>query len=198
MAKTATTKPPEFLAPVETLAEIFGLTSARINQLAADGIIVRHERGKYDLLASVKKYCEYLRTKKKNQFDGGDTPDGKDYEKHRSRYTAAKADIAEIDAAMKKGQAHDATAVAKVWYDMIAAARGKFLSVPTKAAGEMDGMTTPERQAFLQTLVEDALRELSDYSPEVITGTWENDLKKKASGDEDEDENAPKPGEDDE
>ena len=61
-----------------------------------------------------------------NQWDDGSAG----YSEARARLTKAKADIAELDAELKKGTAHDAEAVAAVWADMIGNARAKLLSLP--------------------------------------------------------------------
>lgn len=158
--------------PVETLAKLFNLTAVRIQQLAGDGVVVRKERGRYDLWASIRNYIKFLQDRKVNQWDaGGD--DGKGWARERERLTRAKADVAEIEAALLKGQSHDAAAVAKVWGDMIGNARAKLLSMPTKLAGALDGLTITEREALIKEAVNEALRELAAYSPEVVTGEWE-------------------------
>ena len=160
--------------PVETLANLFDLTAVRIQQLAGDGVVVRKKRGRYDLWQSVRGYIKYLQTRKTNQHDGDtSTPEGQSYEAHRARLTKAKADIAEIEAELKKGTTHAAEAVAAVWADMIGNARAKLLALPTKLAGALDGLSITEREALLKDGVSEALRELADYSPQAITGEWE-------------------------
>jgi len=63
-------KPPTPSAPkvaqadTTQLCRLFNLTSARIGQLAKDGIIVKTERNKYDLWRSVRGYIEFLQRSK--------------------------------------------------------------------------------------------------------------------------------------
>jgi phage terminase Nu1 subunit (DNA packaging protein) len=158
---------------VNTLAKLFNLTTVWIQKLAEKKIIVKAGRGQYELWPSIKGYITHLQTRKTNQHDGSNTEDGQNYEAHRARLTRAKADIAEIDAELKKGTTHDAQAVAAVWADMIGNARAKLLGLPTKLAGALDGLTITERESLIKEGVNEALRELADYSPEVVTGEWE-------------------------
>lgn len=158
---------------VTTLSKAFGLTAMRVQQLATDGVVVKKARGEYLLLASMRGICEYQLKKPKNQHSGdSNTADGQSYEAHRARLTKAKADKAEVEAALIKGTAHDAQAVAAVWTDMIGNARAKLLALPTKLAAQLEGMTIAERQDAIQAAVAQALTELSDYSPEAVTGEY--------------------------
>lgn len=156
-----------------TLALMFGVTAMRVQQLASDGVVVRKGRGQYLLIDSVRNYLAYSKGKPKNQHDGSDSEAGRTYEAHRARLTKAKADIAEIEADLKKGTTHDAAAVAAVWADMIGNARAKLLGLPTKLAGALDGLTITEREAIIKDGVNEALQELAEYSPDVVTGEWE-------------------------
>ncbi len=155
---------------VGTLAKLFNLTSVRIHQLVSDGVVIRVARGKYDLWQSIRNYIKFLQERKVNQWSGSkesDTPG--DYEAHRARLTKAKADIAELDAELKKGTAHDAESVAAVWADMIGNAKQKLLEIPASIAKVLEGMTVQERQEAIRKAIHKALSELADYSPEIIT-----------------------------
>lgn len=156
---------------VEALADLFNMTTVRVQQLAAEGVVVKHARGRYDLWASVRNYIKYLQERKVNQWSGS-TNEEDGYTQHRARLTKAKADKAEVEAALIKGTAHDAQAVAKVWEDMIGNARAKLLALPTKLAAQLEGMTIAQRQDAIQSTVAQALTELAEYSPEVVTGEY--------------------------
>jgi phage terminase Nu1 subunit (DNA packaging protein) len=168
---------------VGVLAKLFNLTAVRVQQLATDGIVIKHARGRYDLWPSIRNYIKYLQERKVNQWSGSGEGAG-DYEGHRARLTKAKADMAEMDAELKKGTVHAAEAVAAVWADMISNARAKLLALPTKLAGALDGLTITERQEVLKLAMNEALQELASYRPEVVTGEWE---KKRRSDDDAED-----------
>lgn len=154
---------------VTFLAQCFGLSAMRIQQLATDGVIVRAGHGQYRLMQSIQNMLVYQREKPKNQHSGDNSEDGQSYEAHRARLTKAKADMAEIEAEVMKGKAHDAEAVAAVWADMIGNARAKLLALPTTLASQLEGMTIQERQEAIQLGVNDALKELAEYSPEIVT-----------------------------
>lgn len=154
---------------VGTLAKLFNLTSVRIHQLVSDGVVIRVARGKYDLWQSIRNYIKYLQERKVNQWSGSKESDNPgDYEAHRARLTKAKADIAELDAELKKGTAHDAEAVAAVWADMIGNAKQKLLEIPASIAKVLEGMTVQDRQELIRKSIHKALSELADYSPEII------------------------------
>lgn len=172
---------------VQEIAELTGYTTQRIDQLSAEGVTVKLGHGKYDAFGTLQNLFSHVRTKRMNQHDSADpsSPEGQSYEAHRARLTKAKADIAEIDAELKKGTVHDAGAVAAVWADMIGNARAKLLGLPVKLAGSLDGLTIAERQEVLKEAIIEALQELAQYRPEVVTGEWE---KKRRSDTDDEEE----------
>jgi phage terminase Nu1 subunit (DNA packaging protein) len=57
-------KPKVAEADTAQLCRLFGLTSARIGQLAKDGIIYKTGRNKYDLWRSIRGYIEFLQKSK--------------------------------------------------------------------------------------------------------------------------------------
>lgn len=46
--------------PCKFLAQLFGVSERRVQQLAKEGVIPKAERGEYPLLASVKSYVKSL------------------------------------------------------------------------------------------------------------------------------------------
>jgi phage terminase Nu1 subunit (DNA packaging protein) len=158
--------------PVETLAKLFNLTAVRIQQLAKDGVIVKHERGRYDLWASIRGYIKFLQDRRVNQWDaGGD--DAGDWQKHRARLTSAKADMAEMQAAILKGTVHEAKAVEAVWTDHLLACRAKLLSMPKKLAPRIHGA---DKLAIIESEIDaavtEALNELAEYDPQLATDRY--------------------------
>jgi phage terminase Nu1 subunit (DNA packaging protein) len=152
------------------LAELFGYSAKRIEQLADEGIVVKRSRGKYALWESIKGLVLHRDTKKKNQWDGDE---GGSYEEHRARLTAAKADVAEISAAIAKGQAHDAGAVEAVWTDMLMNARSKLLALPTRLAPKLrKANDLAVVKDILETAITEALNELAAYDPARVTNEY--------------------------
>jgi phage terminase Nu1 subunit (DNA packaging protein) len=158
---------------VKDLAELFGYTTQRIDQLVAEGVVVKHGRGKYAVWESVKGLILHRDTKRKNQWDGDGSEEGESYEAHRARLTKAKADIAEIEADLRKAQVHDAGAVMAVWGDMIANAKAKLLAMPTVLAGRVHGEESLETiRSMIEEAITQALNELSEYDPSLATDRY--------------------------
>jgi phage terminase Nu1 subunit (DNA packaging protein) len=156
------------------LAEMFGYDKRRIEQFADEGVVVRVARGSYSVWDSIRGIVHHRETKRKNQWDGDpDSPEGQDYEAHRARLTKAKADIAEIEADLRKAQVHDGGAVMAVWADMISNAKAKLLSMPTTLAGRVHGEESLEA---IRNLIEEAviqsLNELAEYDPSLATDRY--------------------------
>mgnify|MGYP001012716662 CR=1 FL=1 len=157
---------------VGTLARLFNLTAVRVQQLAKDGVVIKAERGRYDLWASIRGYIKFLQDRRVNQWDGnGD--DAGDWQKHRARLTAAKADMAEMQAAILKGTVHEARAVESVWTDHLLACRAKLLGMPKKLAPRVHGvakLTAIETE--IEAAVTEALNELAAYDPALVTDRY--------------------------
>lgn len=156
---------------VGTLSKLFNLTAVRVQQLAKDGVIVKGERGKYELWPSIRGYIKFLQERKVNQWDAEGDDDN--YTKHRSRLTQAKADMAQMQAAAMKGQFHEASVVEEVWIDMLMNCRSKLLALPTKAAPKLRKETNlAVVKSILQEGIHEALQELSEYDPSRITNRY--------------------------
>lgn len=160
------------VATAEQLAELFDLTKVRVHQLVTEGVVVKVERGVFDLIESVRGYVRFLKQRRVNQYDGG-ADDGGDWSKHRARLTAAKADMAEMQAAILKGTVHEAKAVEAVWTDHLLACRAKLLGLPKKLAPRIHGvekLTAIETE--LEAAVTEALNELASYDPALVTDRY--------------------------
>jgi len=92
----------------------------------------------------------------------GDTSDA-DIDELKRRKLAAEAAMAEIDLALRRGDALAAADVGKAWADMVAAFRAKVLGIPAKLApalvAETDLILT---RSMLEDVLHEALRELAD------------------------------------
>lgn len=157
--------------PAKTLAGLFSLTEVRIQQLAKAGVIKKVAHGRYDLWASIKGYVRYLQDRSVGR--GAGDGEGSEYNKHRARLFKARADEAEMRAAIMRGDCHDAEAVRECWLEGQANFRARLLGVPSKGAQAVEGMSTiAERKAVLEKLVHEALNELSDYDAKQLTERW--------------------------
>lgn len=155
---------------IKDLAELFGYTTQNIDVLTKEGLVVRRSHGKYAVWESIKGLMLHKETKKKNQWDG---EEGGDYEAHRARLTKAKADVAEITAAIAKGQAHDAGAVEAVWTDMLMNCRAKLLAMPSRLAPKLRKESDlAVCKNIVEQAVHDALAELASYDPARVTNEY--------------------------
>jgi hypothetical protein len=88
------------------------------------------------------------------------------YDEARTRKVAAEAAIAELELAKIKGDLADVAAVVSAWEDVLAALKGKLLSIPTKMgpifAADDDALSI---QGKLEAQIRECLDELSNYQP---------------------------------
>jgi phage terminase Nu1 subunit (DNA packaging protein) len=149
--------------PVGTLAKLFNLTDMRVQQLAKLGVVIKGERGRYDLWGSVRGYVRYLQDRAAGR-SGGDAAEGGNYEAHRARLYAARADKAEEEAKLIKGKSHDAETVAEVMNQFMANIRARLLALPTQTAPLVANSDDPNTcKAILTDAMHEALSELANY-----------------------------------
>jgi phage terminase Nu1 subunit (DNA packaging protein) len=125
------------------LAELFGVTPRSIRDWHSEGL-PRLESGNYDGAECVAWYAN---------------DDGVD---QRDRLAAAQAEKAEAENAIRRGELADTNAVSAMWSEMIAAARAKLLSLPTKLSSQIANVSDVGAiAAIIRTEVYAALAELA-------------------------------------
>ena len=137
--------------PVSTLAKLFNLTSVRVQQLAADGIIQKSGRGQYDLWPSVRAYIAYLQERKVNQWDS-ETADPTEIKKQQLRRTKEEADKLELANARTRGELVEVSKVKRLGEQVMSGIKTKILNMP---------LTDDEKDKCLRDLL--SLKDL-DYS----------------------------------
>lgn len=86
----------------------------------------------------------------------------------RTRKLSAEAELAEIELAKAKGDLVPAALVITAWEEVLRAMKAKLLAIPSKAAPVLAAEDNPgEVQKLLDTEIEEALNELSNYQPTV-------------------------------
>ena len=80
------------------LAAWIGVTSMRVSQLVTEGVISRISRREYDLKSCVQSYCDFARRGSRG------SESAKDEQAERTRLTAAKADLAELERERRVGE----------------------------------------------------------------------------------------------
>lgn len=165
------------------LALILGLSDRRIRELNTAGVFARPAKGqKYDLGMCVKAYIEY-KVKAEVGRDGN-----AGYEEARERHENAKARIAELRYRRMLGELHAASDIQNIVGDMLVAFREKVLSLPTRLAARVVGVSdTVEAASVLRAGLREALEELSEYDPAAFQGgvNFEEDPEEDANLDED-------------
>lgn len=150
------------------LGSHWGVTDRRVRQLREEGIISEVGRGKYELDESTRKYCEYLRQQAGANANSKETK--LNYDTEKALHEKAKREKAELQLQIMRGEVHLGKDVEEVMMDMIAKAKMKLLSLPGKAADLVIGRKDISSiENILQKLIEEALKELADYDPELFT-----------------------------
>jgi len=136
------------------LAKLLKLTDRRIQQLAEMGVVVKKLRGKYALEESVQGYIQYLIDQERQK------PLDKD--KEDARYKAAKADLAELEYAVKTGILLHKDAVEDMWAKVIFALRARLLSMDSKLVNKVFGLKRKaETKKAIRDYAHKLLREMS-------------------------------------
>jgi hypothetical protein len=110
---------------------------------------------------------------------------GYGYDEARARKTSLEADLADVKLQKEQGTLVLAEDVAKAWESVLGAVKAKLMSLPTKAAP----IVASEEDAavclhLLESLVNEALEELSNYEPSIPESTARNTEVVPAKGDE--------------
>lgn len=123
----------------EAIAEIFGVTSRRVQQLVAEGIITASKvKGvyKYNLYEAVKEYVKYFEDIHSNDTDSLEKQKLQaevDYKRH-------KADIVELELAELESNMHRSEDVECFVGELLDAYKSQLLSLPGLLAPELIGM----------------------------------------------------------
>lgn len=161
-----------------TLSRFFGITDRRVRQLTEEKVLVTVAKNKYDLMDSVRRYCNYLKTA--NESNSNKSPDKINLETERALHEKAKREKAELLVKVMKGELHKAEDIELVMTDMITRAKVKLLALPSKIAPQIVKITDAGKiQNLIQSIIEEALFELADYNADL----FKND---NVLGDEDE------------
>jgi len=115
-----------------------------------------------------------------------DEPIKPNYDEARARKTVAEADLAEVKVQKELGGLVLAEDVVGEWEKVLSAVKAKMLAIPAKAAPVVSIEENASAcQHFIESLVHEALEELSNYEPSVPSfgdgGSTEKPTKPKAS-----------------
>ena len=150
------------------VGKIFHLTSKRIQQLVADGVIETVETPKgrrYDWDKTVEMYVSHL-ADKANGREKKETVANLEEKKLQQevRLKTAKAEIAELELKEIQGKMHKAEDVEAIFTDHVLFLRGLLLAMPNKLAVDLAGEHTAAEQAeTVKREVYYILNNLADY-----------------------------------
>lgn len=171
------------------IAQLFGVTTRRVQQLTQEGIIQATKAGsanKYDLLPTIQRYIKYL-TEKAN----GRESTKKDVETESRRLEAeadlkrSKADMAALQLKELEGKMHRSEDVEAFTADLVSTIRSAFMALPGRLAVDVIAAeSAAEASEIIRAEVHRALEELAGYKydPEEYARRvrdregWRNDL----------------------
>jgi hypothetical protein len=137
------------------------MTERRIQQLAAEGVMVRVGRGQYDLLESVRNYITFLDERTRGP-GGSNVENLEDWGGARTRRMVAQAEMSELEAAEKAGSLLPVEMVTAAWNRMVESARARFLNLPSVLAPVVTSEQDYGRnRAIITEAVHDALNEVA-------------------------------------
>ena len=143
--------------PVTTIAKLLLLTPRRVQQLTAEGVIPKAERGRYELVPAVQGYVKYLR----DRAAGGDADaDGKATDK--GRLLKARADLASMEAARAAGTLVPVDLVDKAWAAITEQVMTRLSAVPSSLAPRIPSSLPPDKiEAMIREQIDQALQALA-------------------------------------
>jgi phage terminase Nu1 subunit (DNA packaging protein) len=143
------------LADAATVGQICGVSRQRINNLVADGVLPRADRGRFDLPSTVQAFF-------KNKYEKSQgNVDAKSLTSERSRLARLKADRAEREDRMESGELVPAGEIESAWLSIVNTARTRVLLVPRKIAPRVVTGTAIEAERLMMKELSDALKEIA-------------------------------------
>lgn len=168
MPDKTTTQAKQNLVDSKIIAQLFGVTTRRVQQLAQEGIISATKQGnanKYDLLPTIQRYIKYLSEKA-----NGKEPSKKDAETEGRRLEAeadlkrSKADMAALQLKELEGKMHRSEDVEAVMTDVVYTIRSMLMALPGRLAVDVvAAKTAAEASEVIRAEVYKVLEELAGY-----------------------------------
>jgi phage terminase Nu1 subunit (DNA packaging protein) len=140
------------------LAQLLGLSSARLRELARDGLIIRSGRNRFDVRQSLARYVARLRD---HAAQAGRPTSGEDLRDQKIRQARLAADKLEIQNAVLRGDMLPAGEVERAWAGMLRDVRAALLAVPTRCGASMPNLTSHD-VAALDREIKSALEGLAN------------------------------------
>lgn len=140
-------------------AALLGVTTRRVRQRSQeDNPPPQDSAGRYPCEAFGKWLIDDFRRGLGISGDGSVY----DYDAERARLTHHQANTAEIEEQRKRGELIPVDAVRLAWSDVVASARAKILSLPSRLASTVAGKSAEEIEKESRSIVHEALAELAE------------------------------------
>lgn len=156
------------LVDSKIIAQLFGVTTRRVQQLAQEGVISATKQGnanKYDLLPTIQRYIKHLGEKA-----NGKEASKKDTETEGRRLEAeadlkrSKADMAALQLKELEGKMHRSEDVEAVMTDLVYTIRSMLMALPGRLAVDVvSAKTAAEASEVIRAEVYKVLEELAGY-----------------------------------
>ena len=154
------------LQGTQVIANLFGVSTRRVEQLKTEGIIKGEGKPtKYDLLPTIRAYIKYLsdkangREKKETMANLEEAKLSAEVEIKKSKAEAARLELKEL-----QGKMHRAEDVEAIFTDHVLFLRSMLLAMPGKLAVDLSGEHTAAEQAeTVKREVYYILNNLADY-----------------------------------
>ena len=158
----------------KTIADLFGITERRVQQLAQAGIITPASKRpyKFDLFPTIHTYVKYLSDKVngKEQKTVDDVQAEADKLRAEADLKRSKADIAEMQLKELEGKMHRSEDVEAMTNDLVYSIRSMIMALPGRLAMDVVRVeTAAEASAVIRSECAKILNELAayKYDPEV-------------------------------
>lgn len=126
---------PEIMSESE-LAAFLGITAPQVRSKARDGIVVRTDRGRFAVRASLKNYLAQLREHASKV--GRPTYGSDELKAEKLRLAREQADKLELQNAMTRGEMLSAKSVENEWASILRDVRAGMLAVPGRLAARLN------------------------------------------------------------
>lgn len=158
------------------LAEYLGLSTRRIRQLFKEGVVIKSQRGRYDLKSSVLGYINSIRQQeKKKDVDLEKLKISREAES--LMHERLKKRKTELEVLNLEKKMHTSEDVEYFWNAMVLAAKAKITSIPVKCAPILVGIEDrKEIQSILKREISEALSELANYDIDNFESDYEDVL----------------------
>jgi phage terminase Nu1 subunit (DNA packaging protein) len=144
------------LVDAATVAKVVGVSRQRINNLVADGVLPRADRGRFDLPSTVQAFFQHKYAKAH-----AEDVDARSLTIERSRLARLKTYAAEREAKQQAGELVSASEIEAGWLAIASTVRTRILLVPRKIAPRVVTGTAIEAERLMQRELNAALAEIA-------------------------------------